>query len=233
MDPLRTLARFLTCSGQAACLQCRGHRDQVRGGLCSAYPLPQGLSSHLQLHVCRKVGLPPFCCPVTPIPRHSPAEGLSCPSSTAPEETWGPASSLGSFPVSSHIVVLENCEVCLWLKLLLPSNALLFPPSLSLIRVTSQVSGAACRGLWRLSCLSQFCPLLLCLPAQSSPASLLSGLLPQRPEGLITRSQKARGRPLLPPCVQLCTHCTTPAPSQARGLGRTLVEWRAVDTGLV
>lgn len=109
LDLLRTLAGFLTSSGQAACLQRQGLRGQVRGGLCSAHPLPQGLSSHLQQHVCRKVGLPPFCCPVTPILRHSPAEGLSCPHFTAPAETWGPASGLGSFPVSIHLHDSYHC----------------------------------------------------------------------------------------------------------------------------
>lgn len=103
LDPLRTLAGFLASCSQAACVQCQGHRDQVRGGLRSAHPLPQGLSSHLQLHVRRRAGLPPFCSPVALIPRHSLAEGLSCPRSTASEETWGPASGLGSFPLSIHL----------------------------------------------------------------------------------------------------------------------------------
>lgn len=174
MDPLRTLARFLTSSGQVACLQCQGHRDQVRGGLCSAYPLPQGLSSHLQLHVCRKVGLPPFCCPVTPIPRHSPAEGLSCPSSTAPEETWGPASSLGSFPVSIHIVVLENCEVSS-VKTASPQQR----PSVSILLVSDQshlpgVQGSLSRAL--VSLLSE--PVLP--PASLSAGAVQSGFPPFR-----------------------------------------------------
>lgn len=85
-------------------LVCSARVTETRCGVGSALPTrSHRVSSHLQLHVRRRAGLPPFCSPVALIPRHSLAEGLSCPRSTAPEETWGLTSGLGSFPLSIHL----------------------------------------------------------------------------------------------------------------------------------